>query len=363
MRVTKSIDELKPHPRNDYFFDDITGESWKRFLNSVRTSGVIEPIVVTQDNIIVSGHQRVRACKELGIKEVECKVGHYDSEDEILKQLIETNLIQRGIGNLNPVKFGRCILELERLYGIKNGNNQHTGRVPQVAEGSTITQADLAAKIGISVDSLNRYKQLTTAVPEIQQLLQDKVISPSAVRSIVKRLSNEEQEKLARDLAGKEKVNQREIDFYINRAKQLAAENEKLKARKPEIREVTREVVPADYETLKASSKKMENQVAALKKENADLVSRRSADQAEIERLKTSRKPTILDEADEAYEFYRATCDYLKKYVAVFPFSEVIPHSQNNARGEYIVKACHMAIDAYNDILKRFNTVDVIEIV
>ena len=59
------VSELKPHPKNDYFFDDMSGDKWNEFVESVRTSGVIEPIVITQEKVIVSGHQRVRACKEL----------------------------------------------------------------------------------------------------------------------------------------------------------------------------------------------------------------------------------------------------------------------------------------------------------
>ena len=49
-----NIDELKPHPRNNEFFDDMTGEKWNEFLESIRTSGVIEPIVITTDMVIVS---------------------------------------------------------------------------------------------------------------------------------------------------------------------------------------------------------------------------------------------------------------------------------------------------------------------
>jgi ParB-like chromosome segregation protein Spo0J len=45
--------------------------------------------------IIISGHQRVRACNELGIDKVSCKVKVYDSDDAILKDLLETNLRQR----------------------------------------------------------------------------------------------------------------------------------------------------------------------------------------------------------------------------------------------------------------------------
>lgn len=60
-----NVNELKPHPRNNEFFDDMSGEKWQEFLDSIKTRGVIEPIVITPDKVIVSRHQRVRACKEL----------------------------------------------------------------------------------------------------------------------------------------------------------------------------------------------------------------------------------------------------------------------------------------------------------
>ena len=65
-----NVEELKPHPRNNEFFDDMSGEKWSEFLSSVKMRGIIEPIVITKDKMIVSGHQRVRACKELGIDNI-----------------------------------------------------------------------------------------------------------------------------------------------------------------------------------------------------------------------------------------------------------------------------------------------------
>ena len=85
------IEELKPHPRNSEFFDDMSGDKWKEFLESIKTSGVIEPIVITQDKVIVSGHQRVRACKELGITEILAETKHYNSEDDVIKDLLDEN--------------------------------------------------------------------------------------------------------------------------------------------------------------------------------------------------------------------------------------------------------------------------------
>lgn len=118
------VSSLRPHPCHSYFFDDMSGDHWNAFVNSIRKYGVIAPIVVTKDDasdkyIIVSGLQRVRACRELGIKEIIAEIKEYNSEDDLLLNIVYSNMLQRGKGNPNPVKFGRCIKELERIHGIK----------------------------------------------------------------------------------------------------------------------------------------------------------------------------------------------------------------------------------------------------
>ena len=120
-------------------------------------------------------------------KEIDAEVKIFDSEDEITKCLIETNIRQRGIGNTNPVKFGRCLKELERIYGIKQGKRTDLETFPQDAEKS-ISQEDLASQFGMSVDTLNRYKQLADSIPEIQTLLETGIVTPTTARAIIKKL-------------------------------------------------------------------------------------------------------------------------------------------------------------------------------
>ena len=184
------INTLSPHPRNNEFFDDIQGDNWKEFIKSIETSGVIEPVIITQNKIIVSGHQRVRGCKEIGIKEIPCEIKIYENEDKILKDLLETNLRQRGIGNTNPIKFGRCIVELEKIYGIKRGN-------PQLQDYLAIkTQPELAEQFGISRQQLQDYKKLLTLIPEIQSFIENGNVSSTIGYKVLSRLSKEQQEEL-----------------------------------------------------------------------------------------------------------------------------------------------------------------------
>lgn len=259
-----NVDKLIPHKQNTYFFDDMTGEPWMAFLESVQTSGIIEPIIATQDLVIVSGHQRVRAAKALKIKDVAVEIRHFDSDDEILKQLIETNIRQRGIGNTNAVKLGRCITELERIYGIAHGGD----RTNQNNLGLK-TQKDLASDIGISDQQLRNYKSLTDLIPELQDAVQSGQITATTAMGFVKKLSPEEQAQLAEQISGRDKVSGSEVQKYIDEIKVVRDENKKLrsviseqgarnvtlKKQLEERPEIKVEVPPADYKTVKAKAK------------------------------------------------------------------------------------------------------------
>ena len=218
------VDKLNPHPKNRYFFDDIDGEPWVAFLESIKTSGVIEPIIVSAPDLtIVSGHQRVRACKKLGIKQVAVEERSYDSEDEILKQLIETNIRQRGIGNANPVKFGRCIAELERIYGIKSGNNQHTEL--STNGGNQKTQAELISELDTDKETYRRGKKLAELPEDIQQMVMDGKVTPSTASRVIARLSPEEQKALIEQLSGQDKVSGKEVEKWLDEAHITANKN------------------------------------------------------------------------------------------------------------------------------------------
>lgn len=269
-----NVNDLIPHEKNGYFFDDITGDAWTAFIDSVQTSGIIEPIICTQDKIIVSGHQRVRAAKKLGIEEVNVEVRYFDSEDEIIKQLIETNIRQRGIGNTNPVKFGRCLKELDRLYGVRNGSAGKATTNLEVQNALPKTQSDIADQIGISIDSYKRYEALTNLIPEIADMVNNGINMTSAV-AIARKLSPAEQAQLAEQISGKEKVTGSEVQQYIDEIKAVKDENRRLREEyskqgaenvilkkkledvpvKEVVKEVTVEVVPDDYEVLKSQAK------------------------------------------------------------------------------------------------------------
>ena len=245
-----NINELKPHPRNNEFFDDMSGEKWKEFIDSIKTRGVIEPIVITPDKVIVSGHQRVRACKELGIKTVMCDVHTYNNDDEILQDLLETNIRQRGDVGGSAKKVGLRIKELERIYGIKVGN-------PNYEKNSQLkTQTQLANYMGMDIRTLQNYKKLTEMIPELEELVDTGITTPTTALAIMRNLSEDEQLEMISSLDTTKKITQKQVQQYISKIKEL-------ESREPKIIDNT------DYssiEILKNRIKEIEYQKSILEK-------------------------------------------------------------------------------------------------
>lgn len=292
-----SVNKLVPHEKNNYLFDDIKDENWELFLDSVKNNGVIEPIVVVADTlVIISGHQRTRACIELGIENIHCRLKYYEEdkkrniskEDVIIEELILTNLRQRGIGNTNPVKMGRCIKILEEIYDIKNGGkggNRYEKVQHPINSDAVKNQAKLAAEIGMSQDTLNNYKKLTDLIPELQDLIGNKDISATIGHSIFAKMSPSEQKKML-DLIGIDNLKEMTIET-------LKKEIELLKNVKPTIIEKEVIVTPTDYDDNKIKIKTLESSL----KNNNELVEKleqqikdKQASEQNIIKLEQKRK-------------------------------------------------------------------------
>ena len=209
--VTRRIDELKVHPKIEYFFDNLTGDKWNQFLESVRLQGILTPLVITYDGTIVSGYQRYRACKELGIKTVTCQERKFKSKDDEILAIIDSNLRQRGDVHSPSVKLGRIMLELERIYGLEE--REGGGKV---GRGKTSRKA-VRESVGVDNSIAKCSKAIARMTEEVQELITDGVISPRVAYDHLYSRSDEEQKAVAKTIrsGGATKVHADEIKQMV----------------------------------------------------------------------------------------------------------------------------------------------------
>ena len=115
------------------------------------------------------------------------KVGFSD----ISPTVIISHIRRRGEIGGSAKKVGKRIKELERLYGIQNGATSFQGNQYEVvtnkSEAPKKSQSDLAAQMGISVDTLQNYKMLAEMIPELDELVSTGIVTTHIKRGVPKR--------------------------------------------------------------------------------------------------------------------------------------------------------------------------------
>ena len=70
---SRKLSKLKENPINSTIYDD-NEKQMKELVESIKINGLLEPLVITESNLILSGHRRYKALQRLGIESVECRV-------------------------------------------------------------------------------------------------------------------------------------------------------------------------------------------------------------------------------------------------------------------------------------------------
>ena len=167
----KLVDPNKNQPRKTF-----NAESLKEMADSIRQHGIIQPLVVNEQNgryMIIAGERRFRGAIIAGLKTVPVVVKHYTE-----KQIKEVSLIENlQREDLNPVESAKAIRELMDVYGF--------------------TQESVADRIGKSRPAIANTLRLLSLTPEVLSLVEKGKLSAGHARCLVTITNTDAQLKLA----------------------------------------------------------------------------------------------------------------------------------------------------------------------
>ena len=166
------IDTLLPFPNQP--FHPYKEDEMEKMVESIKENGVISPIVVRpkEDGTyeIISGHNRVEACRRAGFTVVPSFVREVDDDTAVIL-MVDSNLRQRE--KLLPVEKANAYkmkLEAIKRQGVRND-------LSSSQLGMKLDRKQSLEKIGEeagdSRNTVHRYIRLTNLIPALQDAVND----------------------------------------------------------------------------------------------------------------------------------------------------------------------------------------------
>ena len=166
-----NIDEISVNPfqpRSNFNYTSL-----QELSISIKNIGIIQPITVRKiennNYQLISGERRLRACKELGLKNIPAYVREANDQDSLEMALVE-NIHRQDLDAIEiAISYQRLIEEIN------------------------LTQEELSDKIGKNRTTISNYLRLLKLDPIIQSGIRDGFISMGHGRALINVNSNKDQ--------------------------------------------------------------------------------------------------------------------------------------------------------------------------
>lgn len=288
--ILKNPRELKPHKTNVEIYGTETIDI--DLVDSIKNKGILEPIVILEDNTILSGHRRWVAAKELKLERIPCRSMSFSDDLDEKEALVEFNR-QRNKTYSQRMNEADLLTEIygernrkKQLETLKKGNVKPVvATLPQRAykKNSTVeigkTRNLVADKIGMKPKTYSKVKSIwdtakkgDTYAKSLVEKLDKEDLSANEASNRIKVYQEAPEtikEKIIKeDLSSKEAINiikKEEIKKQIEE-KQLEKKNELFQP--ADIKDKKYNVIYADppwkYDFSKTSNRDIENQYPTM---------------------------------------------------------------------------------------------------
>jgi len=241
---------LKPHPKNQDYYADLTSDKYAEVKRSIEAGGIRDPLWVLPDYTVIRGHQRLRIALELELERVPVEVK--DVSPEEAEYLMIADNEERRQADDDPIRKAKRAKFLKEYWGVRVGN-------PQLAQngliGSGKKLGDVAAAIGEDITTTKRLLKLTALIPELQALVSAGKLGTTAAEQLAYLTPDSQQELYAamgEAISSLSVQETKEVRAQGKEVERLQAELEKASARAIEAEEALREA-QLDLADLKES--------------------------------------------------------------------------------------------------------------
>ncbi len=161
--VRLPVDRILPNPAQPR--KDFPPEELDSLAQSIRENGLLQPVTVRREAgtyVLIAGERRLRACRQLGMREIPALVTDREAEDSAVLALLEN--LQRS--NLHMFEQANAIVNLLREW--------------------QITQEEAARRLGMSQSYLANKVRLLKLTPQEQEEVLEHHLTERHARALLR---------------------------------------------------------------------------------------------------------------------------------------------------------------------------------
>ena len=174
--VRVDLERLKPHPINEEIYS-FNSQDHKELKKSITLLGLLEPIVITNDNLILSGHRRYGAIKELGWEDVDCRLVDVENPKIFI---VEANRQRKK--TTQEILNEAIILKEEYSKMVKRGRPKNG----ESKNGKNWTILSVSERLGVSTTKLKKLMSIKKYSPELLEQIDMGLISVGKAYTIIR---------------------------------------------------------------------------------------------------------------------------------------------------------------------------------
>ena len=155
--VEMRVSHLKPNPINETIYDENI-IALNELKQSIELNGLLEPLVIARSNMVISGHRRLEALKQIGFETCDCRISTYENDTIAM---IELNRYRQK--TTNEIVKEAEILKTEYKKLMKLGRPLKG----EVRNGKSRTIVNVSQTLGVSTTKLKKLLSIKNYEPSL----------------------------------------------------------------------------------------------------------------------------------------------------------------------------------------------------
>jgi len=174
-----------------------------KLAHSIKELGLLQPILINKENVMIAGNHRLEACKYLGWTEIDCTISDLEGPEAELAE-IDENLIRT---QMNDIEMGEMLQRRKVIYetihpetkqGAKGGwHNSKTDKLENTSSDVSSFVADTAEKTGRSQSSIRNGLALAKLPLESKNIIRKTGLRTSDALKMTRKSQEEQKEIVA----------------------------------------------------------------------------------------------------------------------------------------------------------------------